>query len=99
MATTAPLLPTLASAGGHADHVVEIKGHKFTPNSLTIKAGETVEFINRDGAPHTATADDGSFDTGRLSRDEHGEHKFETAGTFTYFCAVHPSMKGEIIVA
>lgn len=85
-------------ADGHADHVVEIKGHKFSPANLTIAAGETVEFINRDGAPHTATANDGSFETARLRKDDHEVVTFETAGAFDYFCAVHPGMKGQIIV-
>ena len=88
-----------AIADGHAEtHIVEIKGHKFSPASLTIKAGDSVEFVNLDGAPHTATADDGSFGTARLRKDEKETVQFASAGSFSYFCAVHPAMKGEIIV-
>lgn len=98
-ALTLPALGGMALADGHGHaHMVEIKGHKFTPASLTIKAGETVKFVNADRAPHTATADDESFDTGRLGKNDAGEITFATAGTFDYYCAVHPSMRATIIV-
>jgi len=94
-----PILASRAFSDGHADHIVEIAGHSFSPANLVIKAGETVEFINRDGAPHTATADNGAFDTGRLGRNEAGLIKIDATGTYGYFCAVHPNMRGEITVA
>ncbi|MEO1563924.1 MAG: cupredoxin family copper-binding protein [Pseudomonadota bacterium] len=93
-----PVLTSISFADGHADHIVEIKGHSFSPANLVVKAGETVEFINRDGAPHTATADNGAFDTGRLGRNDVGMIKIDAAGTYGYFCAVHPNMRGEITV-
>lgn len=102
LATLAAALP-LALLGARpaqaASHQVLIKGMKFDPRELTIAAGDSVTFLNEDNAPHTATARDGSFDTGRLSKGESVEASFAAAGTFDYFCAVHPMMKGTITVA
>ncbi|MGB1034718.1 MAG: cupredoxin domain-containing protein [Primorskyibacter sp.] len=96
----ASLLPAAVQAASHAQkHVVEIRGHAFHPASLTIGKGDSVEFVNKDRAPHTATHVDGAFDTGRLGRNQNAKMQFKGAGRYSYFCAVHPSMKGEIIVA
>ncbi len=65
-----PLIASAARAGGHATHVVEISGHAFSPATLKMEAGDKVTFINRDGAPHTATANNKSFNTGRLNRGD-----------------------------
>jgi plastocyanin len=80
-----------------ADHAVEIKGMKFSVKSLNVAVGDTVTFTNTDGAPHTATANDGSFDTGRLNKGQSATVTITAAGVFAYFCAVHPSMKAEIV--
>lgn len=93
-----PMAAKMATAGGHAVHVVEIKGHKFSPATLEMKAGDSVKFINMDGAPHTATATDGGFDTGRLNRGEEGTIKM-AKGSHDYFCAFHPGMKAKIIAS
>ncbi|MEL6608820.1 MAG: cupredoxin family copper-binding protein [Pseudomonadota bacterium] len=87
-----------ASADGHANHVVEIKGFAFAPGDLTIQAGDKVAFVNADRAPHTATADNGSFDTGRLGQGQEAVLTFTQPGVYTYFCAVHPAMKATITV-
>jgi plastocyanin len=79
-----------------AEHQVAIKGFKFLPAELTVAVGDTVVFTNEDGAPHTATADDGSFDTGRLAKGESAIVTIGAAGTFSYICALHPAMKGSI---
>lgn len=92
-----PLAAKMASAGGHAVHVVEIKGHKFSPSTLEMQAGDKVQFINMDGAPHTATADNGGFDTGILKKGQDATVQIKKAGAYSYFCAVHPSMKGKVI--
>ncbi|WP_127523931.1 cupredoxin family copper-binding protein [Mesorhizobium sp. Z1-4] len=78
-----------------ADHSVEIKGMKFSPASLSVAPGDTVTFTNMDGAPHTATADDSSFDTGRLNKGQSATVTVE-AGEHTYKCVFHPSMKGSV---
>lgn len=79
-----------------ADHKVEIKSFKFEPATLEVAVGDTVTFVNRDGAPHTGTAIDGSFDTGTLGKDDSGTITISSAGTFDYKCGFHPAMKGVI---
>jgi plastocyanin len=53
---------------------------------------------NEDFAPHTATADDGSFDTGVIEEGKLGSATFKEPGTFTYFCEIHPTMHGTVEV-
>ena len=99
MAAAIPFATSIAFADGHATtHQVTIKNFGFEPSNLTINAGDTVVFVNEDGAPHTATADNGSFDTGNLRRGQEASLSFSAGGTFSYFCAVHPRMKGSITV-
>lgn len=85
-------------AGTGRRHRVEIGTFRFSPQRLTIRPSDTVEWINLDIAPHTATATDGGWDTGGLNRDETGEQRFEAPGRQSYLCAYHPQMKGEIVV-
>ena len=77
---------------------VAIAGFAFTPATLTITVGDTVTWTNGDGAPHTATAKDGSFDSGTLLRGASFSHTFTAAGSFSYVCKVHPSMTATVIV-
>ncbi len=98
-AAAVPLAATIAHADGHATtHQVTIKNFSFEPANLTINAGDTVVFTNEDGAPHTATANNGSFDTGNLRRGQNASLTFSAAGTYAYFCEIHPNMKGSITV-
>lgn len=95
----AALVPTAVAtslkAGSHAAHEVVISGFSFSPAELEVKAGEAVRFVNQDNAPHTATADDGSFDTGRLNNGQSIEVEIP-AGEHSYKCNFHPSMQGVI---
>ncbi len=77
---------------------VSIKDFSFAPGSLEIPAGTTVTFTNDDAVPHTATADDGSFDTGNLDGGASADITFDTPGTYTYACKYHPGMTGTIVV-
>jgi len=65
---------------------------------VTIRAGSAVLWTNKDGAPHTVTAKDGSFDSGNLAQGASFSFTFQKAGTYDYFCAIHPSMKGTVVV-
>jgi plastocyanin len=80
------------------EEAVDIVDFSFSPATLEIEVGTTVTWTNGDSAPHTATADDGSFDTGTLNEGESGSVTFDTAGTFTYHCSVHPNMTATIVV-
>jgi len=71
----------------------------FSPDTVTIRQGDSVKWINGDNQPHTVTSDSGS----ELSSDSLGEggsysHTFLKSGTYTYHCAIHPEMKGTVIV-
>ena len=91
--------PVLAATAAHAaTHQVVIQNHRFTPASLTVARGDTVVFVNRDSAPHTATQQPGGFDTGRLGRDQSGQVTLNRAGQYDYICDFHPSMRGSITV-
>lgn len=91
----APFNVQSASSGSSA---VTIQGFAFGPNALEVKVGTTITWTNNDGAPHTVTADDGSFDSGRLNPGGTFSFTFAQAGTFAYHCNIHPSMVGTITV-
>ncbi|HVZ12231.1 MAG TPA: cupredoxin family copper-binding protein [Patescibacteria group bacterium] len=86
---------TQAPTSGNA---VTIKNFAFGPETLTVKVGDKVTWTNQDSTGHSATADDNSWDTGVLPQGQSGSITFSKAGTYTYHCSVHPSMKGTIIV-
>jgi plastocyanin len=77
---------------------VEIVEFAYAPDPVTIEEGGKVTWINRDSAPHTATADDGSFDTETLEEGKLKSETFKEAGTYPYFCEVHPDMRGTVEV-
>lgn len=81
-----------------AGNSVQISNFSFTPATLTVKVGDTVTWTNEDSTGHSATADDGSLDTGIIAQGKSGSATFNKAGTYTYHCKVHPSMHGTIIV-
>jgi plastocyanin len=96
LAATLLLAPLLAGSVAAAEFAVDIQGMKFVPAQLSVAPGDTITFTNRDAAPHTATANDGSFDTGRLARGQSATVTIGAAGTFNYICALHPAMKGVV---
>lgn len=77
---------------------VEISNFSFKPENITITAGTTVTWTNKDGAAHTVTSDDGLFDSGNLSKGDTFQYTFEQAGTFEYHCTLHSNMTGKVIV-
>lgn len=77
---------------------VEIVEFTYVPDPVVVQAGGKVTWQNEDAAPHTATADDGSFDTGTIDKGKIGSETFKEPGTFTYFCTVHPDMHGTVEV-
>lgn len=77
---------------------VRIANFKYAPGDLTVPVGATVTFANDDAVAHTATADDGSWDSGLLETGKTWSHTFPAAGDYPYHCAPHPFMKGTIHV-
>ena len=86
----------LSSSAFAAQHNVQIQGMKFSPANLNVAVGDTVVFTNMDGMPHTGTANNKSFDTGILNQGQSGTVTIAKTGVLAYFCAVHPSMKGQM---
>ena len=77
---------------------VDIVEFTYQPDPVVVQVGGKVIWQNQDTAPHTATADDGSFDTGTIEKGKLGSETFKDAGTFTYFCEIHPTMHGTVEV-
>jgi plastocyanin len=77
---------------------VKIDNFVFNPQTITVKAGDTVTWINHDDIPHTATSKTGVFRSKALDTDDKFSFTFATPGTFAYFCALHPHMTGSIVV-
>src|SRR5687768_16047374 len=77
---------------------VDIRDFAFSPPTIEIRVGDTVRWTNRDTVAHTATAQNGSFDTGLLAEGESGSIRFTAAGTYRYVCTPHPNMTGTVVV-
>src|SRR6478609_9201868 len=97
------LLASLITVGSarsvSADVSVNIMNFSFQPTPLTIPVGTTVVWTNQDSASHTATSDTaGVFDTGTLAKGQSGKVTFNTVGTITYHCNIHPNMHGVVVV-
>jgi plastocyanin len=79
-------------------NAVTIINFAFSPATLTIKAGTSVTWTNKDSVAHTVVSDSGIFSSGSLATNATYSYTFKTAGTFTYKCSIHPSMTGTITV-
>lgn len=77
---------------------VHIKDFKYDPTPAKIHAGDRVTFINDDAEPHTVTASDKSFDSEGMDTSGTWQHVFTKAGTYKYFCELHPYMKAVVVV-
>lgn len=77
---------------------IVIQDFMFTPNSLTVKAGSTVIWVNKDDEPHSVVSDTGLFRSGAVDTNETFSFKFDKPGTYHFTCAIHPRMVGTIIV-
>ena len=96
-AKSAPAMHTNPTAGAAANQVV-IENFSFAPATLTVKAGTKVTWINRDDVPHTVNENDKRFKSSTLDTDDQFSYTFSSPGTFSYFCAMHPKMTGQIVV-
>lgn len=75
---------------------VGIGDNFFDPPDATVEPGSTITWTNNGARPHTVTADDGSFDSGRLNPGDSYTVAFDGQGTVTYHCAIHPEMRGSV---
>jgi plastocyanin len=89
----------LAQAQTPAAAAVGIDNFTFNPQTLTVKAGTTVTWTNRDDIPHGLAATNNAFKRSQaLDTDDSFSFSFTTPGTYQYFCYIHPHMTGTIVV-
>ena len=77
---------------------IVVKDFMFNPNSLTIKAGSSVTWANKDDEPHSVVSDAGLFRSGAMDTNESFTFKFDKPGTYHFTCSIHPRMVGTIVV-
>jgi plastocyanin len=81
-----------------ANAEVKIDNFSFGPQTLTVSVGTTVVWTNSDDIPHTVVSTDGVFKSKVRDTDEKFSYTFTKAGTYPYFCSVHPKMTGKVVV-
>src|SRR5215467_14056798 len=81
-----------------AGNEVKIDNFSFGPQSVTIAAGTTATWINHDDIPHTVVSNDGVFKSKVLDTDDKFSYTFTKAGSYPYFCSIHPKMTGKVVV-
>jgi plastocyanin len=81
-----------------SETTVKIDNFSFSPASVTIPAGTTVRWTNRDDIPHTIVSDDKTFKSKALDTDEQFTYTFDKPGTYSYFCGLHPKMTAKVVV-
>jgi plastocyanin len=92
------MLAAAAVAAQDATNVITIDNFTFTPPELTVAVGTTVKWVNHDDIPHTVANKDKAFRSQALDTDDSFSYTFASAGTFDYFCGLHPHMVGKVIV-
>jgi plastocyanin len=92
--TQAAAPPAPAAAGAE----VKIDNFSFTPATITVAVGTQVTWTNRDDIPHTIVTEDKTVKSKVLDTDEKFSATFDKPGTYSYFCSIHPKMKGTIVV-
>ena len=85
-------------AAQDATNVITIDNFTFTPKDLTVAVGTTVKWVNHDDIPHTVVEKKTTFRSKALDTDDSYSFTFTSAGTFDYFCGLHPHMVGKVIV-
>ena len=93
LAATTSASDQRASAGQ-----VKIDNFSFEPQVLTVPAGATVTWTNMDDVPHTVVNTEKKFASKVLDTDQQFSHTFTDAGTYEYYCSIHPHMTGKVIV-
>jgi len=92
-------LPESTQAGATPQtHTVTIENMQFSPQSLTVRRGDRVVWVNKDLFPHTATADAKAFDSKSIAAGTTWTYVTTKAGEYAYTCTLHPTMKGKLLV-
>lgn len=91
-------LAEAGAPGPQAAVEVKIDNFSFGPTELKVAVGTTVTWTNGDDIPHTVVSTDGAFKSKVLDTDEKFSFAFSKAGTYPYFCSIHPKMTGKVVV-
>ena len=94
----APAALAQNAAPASAPGIVIARDFMFAPLTVTVAAGTTVTWTNRDDEPHTVVSDTGLFRSGALDTNESFSFKFDKPGTYHYACSIHPRMVGTVVV-
>ena len=86
------------AAAQPATHTVTIDGTRFEPGDLTVRAGDTVVFVNKDPFPHTATSRAGGFDSQAIDAGKSWRYQPDKPGDFPYLCSYHQTMTATLRV-
>jgi plastocyanin len=95
---TNPYGSSSGSKSSPSPNTVTMASMSFNPPTLTVAKGTSVTWQNNDGVAHTSTSDAGVWDSGNISQGSSKSVTFNTAGTFSYHCTIHPMMVGTIVV-
>ena len=77
---------------------VRVDNFSFGPDTLTVHANSTVTWVNKDDVPHVIASNDGLFKSKALDTDDKYSYTFSKAGTYSYYCSIHPKMVGKVVV-
>lgn len=86
------------SKGGPGTNEVWIQGMAFDPPTITVNAGTTITWTNKDATVHTVTSDTGLFNSGNIATNGTFSYMFATAGSYPYHCSIHPYMTATVVV-
>jgi amicyanin len=85
--------------GSNGHYQVKIDNFSFAPTTLTVPAGATVTWVNQDDVPHIVVSKNGrDFKSPVMDTDQKFSHSFPQAGTYDYYCSIHPQMTGRVVV-
>jgi len=99
LATVLILHPTRAKSEAAASPLeVRVDNFTFGPDTLTVPVNSTVTWVNKDDLPHVIASSDGVFKSKALDTDDKYSYTFTKAGTYAYYCSIHPKMVGKIVV-
>ncbi len=89
---------TAGDARSATNAEIKIENFSFGPKTITIPAGVTVTWTNHDDIPHTSVSTDLLFKSKVMDTDESFSYTFTKAGTYSYYCSIHPKMTGQVVV-
>jgi plastocyanin len=90
--------PAARSEENSSPTQIQVDNFSFGPAMLTVPANSTVTWINKDDVPHVIASNDGLFKSKALDTDDKYSYTFTKAGTYSYYCSIHPKMVGKIVV-